>query len=167
MARTFSVARHLIRQFFLFLNPASGTSAIQRDSSDNGSVEFSPIFDTARALFWNHSDERICSVCYNKDKNRKGQYLEKYVRRSHPKTGWNNTKRINHFELIERIVQDYPKYKPILIEIGHRAKIEKVKRILQKEFRNLMIPERRRLILDCLELRLSFYMKCVGKEKLC
>ena len=64
-------------------------------------------------------------------------------------------------------VQDYPKYKPILIEIGNSAKIEEVKRILQKEFRNLMIPERRRLILDCLELRLSFYMKCVGKEKLC
>ena len=30
MARTFSVARHLIRQFFLFLNPASGTSAESR-----------------------------------------------------------------------------------------------------------------------------------------
>ncbi len=134
---------------------------IQRNLSDNKTVEFAPIYDTARALFWNHSDKRILSVFSSPDKKRRNDYLRKYVDGSQPKTGWNDIERINHFDLIARIAEEFPQYKPTLLETGSQVRIEEIEQILNEKFSGLMIPERRELIIECLSLRIRLYMECV------
>ncbi len=130
---------------------------IQNDLSDNKKVEFAPIYDTARALFWNHSDHKLCDVYHSKDKTRREVFLQRYIEQSQPKTGWNDQERVNHFELINRIANDYPKYRPILLDAAERVNIEAVKRLLEQEFCNFMIPERREYIVECLSQRLDSY----------
>ena len=135
---------------------------IQKSLSNTQLVEFSPVYDTARALFWNHNDDRICSVVNNH--HYKTIFLNRYIKGSKPKTGWDGEDKINHFQLISKIAESFPNYKPVLIDMSNRVSIAKVKELLDKEFKLLMIPERRDLIVECLSMRLERFNQILGKE---
>ena len=62
---------------------------------------FSPIYDSARGLFWNDSEEKIKEIYY--DKNRISSYISKYSEGSTPKIGWEGISKLNHFDLVEKI----------------------------------------------------------------
>jgi hypothetical protein len=53
---------------------------------------FSPIYDTARGLFWNSSESTVKQVLSRTDKNGRNQSIEKYVLSSRPKIGWDGKK---------------------------------------------------------------------------
>jgi len=62
---------------------------------------FSPVYDTARGLFWNYSEEKLAGViAANKAID---SHITKYCKTSRPKIGWEGEKNLNHFELFNKI----------------------------------------------------------------
>ena len=61
---------------------------------------FSPIYDTARGLLWNISDNNVISL-YKQLSNADNNQLNKYVIKSVPKISVPGNNKCNHFELIE------------------------------------------------------------------
>jgi hypothetical protein len=47
---------------------------------------FSPIYDTARGLLWNESEEKIVDLALSDARAK--VYLQKYIKGSRPKIGW-------------------------------------------------------------------------------
>ncbi len=77
---------------------------------------FAPIFDSARALLWNCDEAKLKKLA------EVPQTLEGYVNRSHPKIGKASVgKPVNHFQLIQHLMEDYPE--------PTREALEKVRQI--------------------------------------
>lgn len=110
---------------------------------------FSPIFDTARGLFWN-MDEQGVRTRLNDPKS-----LESYVQRSKPLIGWDGEKELDHFTLIQRIIQNYPEYKSIIAGAISHLDLEKCANMVNGEFGHLLSEERLHLIDRCLGLRIT------------
>jgi hypothetical protein len=64
-------------------------------------LRFSPVFDTARALFWNHSDEQLAAIGQGRARD---DLLRRYAEDSRPQIGIPGRSRANHFELIEYLL---------------------------------------------------------------
>ena len=111
---------------------------------------FSPIFDTARGLFWNESEERIISRL-----NQKNQITayKKYINNSFPKTGWEGEYNPNHFVLIEKVINHDKKYERIINELLTANKEKKVLEMIQTNFSSLLSVNRMTIVTECLKLR--------------
>lgn len=114
--------------------------------------KLSPVYDTARGLFWNEHEDKVLRI-YS-DKSRLKSFIMKYSENSTPKIGWEGVRKINHFDLIENI-----RTLPIVIncstinEICSNKILEMVLKMIDKEFCRLMSTERRGLIKLCLKYR--------------
>ncbi len=62
---------------------------------------FSPLFDSARGLFWNLTDSRL--EAWDRSQTR-SQQIQKYAERSSPLIGIDGTSNPNHFEVIDFMV---------------------------------------------------------------
>ena len=114
--------------------------------------KFSPIYDTARALFWNMSDARIAEMVNGSDY---GKRFKKYAEKSRPKIGWDACFDINHFELIGKIARASGNCAEIVGRLTTKPFLERVERLLDEtKFVHLLTFERRKAILDCLSFRL-------------
>lgn len=111
---------------------------------------FSPIFDTARGLFWNMKEENL--VGYS-EKAR----LAKYVKQCYPKTGWEGVKQPNHFQLIGHIAKERPALRPELGSLPCDGLADRVETLLHEEFVGLFTPLRIERILQCLDSRVKLY----------
>ena len=68
-----------------------------RSIDGNFQPYFSPVYDTARGLFWNDSEEKLRGIVeVNKTVD---SHIKKYCKSSRPKIGWENEKNLNHFQL--------------------------------------------------------------------
>jgi hypothetical protein len=112
---------------------------------------FSPIYDTARGLFWNVAEHQINERL--KKPKEMNDFLKKYLNRSLPKTGWEEVKNINHFNLIELLFKKDQRYCDVCSELLNFEKLNAVIDLLNKEFSTLMSIERRQIIEQCLTLR--------------
>ncbi|MCB0704044.1 MAG: HipA domain-containing protein [Saprospiraceae bacterium] len=113
---------------------------------------FSPIYDTARGLFWNYSEEKVQKFV-SLDKTIDFDHLNKYIDKSMPKTGWESLKNPNHIELISSIASQYPEFKNLVPEIIRDENLLKIKDLLTLEFKHLLSFQRYKLIETCLESR--------------
>lgn len=120
--------------------------------------EFAPIYDTARALFWNHTDTRVQSTFNGTKRDR---FLARYVKGSGPKVGWDGKGRVTHFELLSLIVRHYPQYRPVLAALANPGLMGNVKTMVEREFTQLMTDPRIGLILECLTQRMAEYCRIV------
>jgi HipA-like C-terminal domain len=111
---------------------------------------FSPIYDTARGLFWSTPEQNI-KIWLSNEQQLKIQ-LEKYSEGAKPLTGWDENSNINHFQLLEFIFQD-GRYKSIFDELVQFSHLEKINRLIDNEFMFLMSSKRRELIKAYLHLR--------------
>ncbi len=118
---------------------------------DSKLPRFAPIYDTARGLFWNHTEQKINEKLKSPDEL--NQYLENYIKGSAPKTGWEGEKKINHFRLIERIYENGAKYRHLCNELVSFAQQEKALQVIDAEFGHLLSPNRLILIKACLKMR--------------
>lgn len=115
---------------------------------------FSPVYDSARGLYWNKSDKNIISL-HAHFKNGDKKFIEKYVNGSAPKISIPNNDKCNHFELIEYLKNN--KY----ISNNHKnvwtnkKSLEKAIKILNTDFKHLFIEERRIIIEEVLNLRFN------------
>ncbi len=119
---------------------------------------FSPIYDTARGLFWNDHEDKLREIYY--DKNRLHTFIKKYSDNSSPKIGWDGFKKPSHFELVEKLKSlPHALNCETLKNICSDVKINEVISMIDKEFCRLMSLERRELIKICLLYRHDFIKK--------
>ncbi len=118
---------------------------------------FSPIYDTARGLFWNVTEESLSAKV--KHANTRRQYLEKYVKNSCPKTGWDGLSKPNHFELLSEVLANFPLASKVLLNFNPCEIVSNTESLFRLEFKNLMSVQRQKLIIDCLDMRVDKYLE--------
>lgn len=118
--------------------------------------EFSPIYDSGSCLGRELTDEKVLQMLNNQD------MLEAYVKRGVSEIRWNDGKRINHFQLISNLKNEYSDF--ITKEIQRLKKIydeQNIEKIvldidnnLPKELKQYKIPDdRKKLIIKMVNLR--------------
>lgn len=113
---------------------------------------FAPTYDTARALCWHISEEKI--MLLSKQKAERQKFLEKYVMNSKPKTGIEKRSIKNHFELITALQQGpFHQTDEIIKELINRENQKRCNELILDEMRYLMSKERLKIVSDCLNLR--------------
>ncbi|WP_281388010.1 HipA domain-containing protein [Puniceicoccus vermicola] len=116
---------------------------------------FSPIYDTARGLFWNSREIQLKK--YLEEKGSYRRKLEQYVERSRPKIGWEGEKNLNHFQLWQNLVSSSGHWSSMVSEFSKVRVLAEAEKLLGgQEFSKLMSPTRARILLDCLDLRLNY-----------
>ncbi|MBC7366650.1 MAG: HipA domain-containing protein [Undibacterium sp.] len=113
---------------------------------------FSPVYDTARALFWNTDEAGLTKFDADFDR-----LVRKYVTQSYPKTGWDGLKQPNHFQLIRKLAQERPIYRETLMHLNAPDLPNRVEKLLDDEFDGLVSPLRKRFVVGCLRVRMGDY----------
>ena len=108
---------------------------------------FSPVFDTARALFWNASEKYVRDILSDESR------LIGYINRSRPLIGWDNYNPIAHFELIQRIFDGHVEYRPHISRFVKKDISHSASDVIEREFGRLLSNDRRELILRCVRRR--------------
>lgn len=110
---------------------------------------FSPIYDSARGLFWNEGEDKI-----GRKTDQSGlpddAWIKSYSKKSMPKIGWEKKKNVTHFKQMGWLYEVYPKYRSICHEIINPSQIERVKELLRDDFKPLMSEQRFMLVYQCL-----------------
>lgn len=121
---------------------------------------FSPIYDTARGLFWNESEKKV--VALYKDSKRLENYLPKYCINSRPKIGWERTININHFKLVCNIYKyELGISKSEINNLFLPSRFERMINCVELNFSNILGTERTKLILKCLNYRYNEISKLI------
>lgn len=113
---------------------------------------FSPVFDTARGLFWNVSEENL-AFFYKELKEGIGKRFSNYIIKSKPKIGWDNSKDVNHFDLLISVKESFPEFHLIYKDMLKESNLEKAKNVLDDEFQHLMSKKRCILVKECISQR--------------
>jgi hypothetical protein len=111
------------------------------------SPRFSPVFDTARALFWNVPETRVKQMLSDR------RQLETYIAKCSPPFSWDKAPDVDFFRLIGLIWEHFDKYKPHIEMFLDETAFCNTLQMVDKEFGDLMSSERRQLIQECLRLR--------------
>jgi len=114
---------------------------------------FSPIYDTARGLFWNETEDKIRAY-FASDKQLDSKLIN-YVDNAKPRVGWEGTRNLNHFEVIEKIFTSDTRFCDLCQSLVNEDKKQNILRLLEREFTGLMSVERLNLIKRCISLRLD------------
>ena len=126
--------------------------AVVLDVENKKPPAFSPIYDTARGLFWNQDEKKLLSKYYIKDGINRVAF-EKYLNNSMPKIGWEGQTKVNHFYMIERIIEAYPEYSVLCKRLTADEKLEKILAMLKAEFTRIFSKHRYLLIEECIKER--------------
>lgn len=117
---------------------------------------FSPIYDTARGLFWNDDDDKLA----NRFQNNRDSYIQKYCKNSKPKIGWEGESNINHFKLVSHIFNnEFYISKSDIRELFNASLLEQMYSIIDNRFCVLMSPQRVEMIKLCLQYRYNQIIK--------
>ncbi|MEX0661364.1 MAG: HipA domain-containing protein [Balneolaceae bacterium] len=122
---------------------------------------FAPIYDTARALFWNFSDDKINNV--TRDNNLISTQIEKYGRNSKPKMGIENRNNLNHFKFIKEIYKHFPHQANCITKVIKNSLDVNEAKLIDDEYRYLLSKDRRKLIKNCLHFRKAKLLKIAKK----
>lgn len=119
---------------------------------------FSPIYDTARGLFWNYSEEKIYNIIeVNKQAD---AHVAKYCKDSRPKIGWEGVKKLKHFELFEKIYSsEYYITKDEIKALLQPILLDKMILHVNQKYCHLMSKNRIMMICKCLEYRFNELQK--------
>ncbi len=123
--------------------------------------QLSPIYDTARALFWNSTEARLQQV---ENEKRWDVFLRKYIGDSQPKTGWDESPDINHFGLMRKISAQRPEMRPTLLAFPVDTLPEKAGQLLEGEFAGLLSERRMKFVLSCLRGRIQEFKKSISNH---
>jgi hypothetical protein len=121
---------------------------------------FSPIYDTARALFWNYSEHRLIQKTDTDDG--RNRFIEDYVQSSTPKIGIDNKESVNHYQLIGHLWSNFPQFKPALLSFCLEGFPDQVKHLLNTEFSGLLSMHRREIIQECVESRILRFQEVLS-----
>lgn len=114
-------------------------------------ARFSPVYDTARGLFWNVSDERLQMRVEQKDVAR---FVQKYCDKSQPKLGWENVEELNHFRLVKEIFDnEFHITRDDMRLLFSEDMLAAMKKVVNNEFGRLLSSVRKQMINECLDYR--------------
>ena len=119
-------------------------------------ARLSPIYDTARALFWNDSEDKLADM---EQRQQTESHIAQYVKGSLPKTGWDGMESPNHFKLIQAIYQNRPDYRKILEDVSSEQVMCDFGELLETEFAGLLSVRRKLFMLLCIRGRIDSYLK--------
>ncbi len=130
---------------------------IIQDIENNTKPIFSPIYDTARGLFWNTHDDIIDLKMKNpKDLDR---FIKKYCNDSTPKIGWDGTK-ISHFDLVQHLIElDQVRNCELIRNVCSNNNLQKLFQLLDDKFSLLFSSNRIELIKRTLKYRFETIQK--------
>lgn len=122
------------------------------DTYGNEQPRFSPIYDTARALFWNLGENSVRD--FFKDENRLRQRVSSYVSKSSPKIGVEKKVNITHIEMISKLMgTSFSGTRDVVQSLIHEGNKVKCLAFINTSLHHLLSPERCQLITECLKLR--------------
>lgn len=117
---------------------------------------FSPIYDTARALFWNIPESRIRKMLNDR------MQLESYIARCTPPISWEGEPDVDFFRLIGLIWKHFDKFHPHIEKVLNVDTLDRGLQIVESEFSSLMSSERKQLIQECLRIRFKRLCEAVN-----
>jgi hypothetical protein len=120
---------------------------------------FSPVYDSARGLFWNEHEEKL--VRFQEKTSDGVTNLERYAVSSMPRIGWEGVQNPNHFELSRLIYQNRPEFRFVFDGMVNPVCEANANVLLEKEFEKLFSPTRYDLIKKCLNLRFQMLTKII------
>jgi hypothetical protein len=109
---------------------------------------FAPLYDSARGLLWNYSDENIKKIYHEGEKK-----VVDYIKGACPRISIENNTQANHFELIDFIKRYNNDYRTIINELASVDKEQKVLAMLTEQIYPYFIPERSMVITTILKSR--------------
>ncbi len=118
--------------------------------------QFSPVYDTARALFWNVPENRVKQMMTDRHQ------LDKYIRKCEPPFCWDKESSADFFRLIKLIWNGYERHRDRAETFLNVAPLDDSIQILDADFSRLMSAERRELIKRCLHLRHKLLSEAVN-----
>ena len=114
---------------------------------------FAPLYDSARGLLWNLSDEN-CKHLLNIHKEN-GKKVINYIEKASPRISIEDNNTANHFQLIDFIKRYNNEYAKIVNDLSSIENQVKVFQMLKEEFFQFFIPERCELIKLIIEERFN------------
>ena len=118
-----------------------------------GPIRFSPIYDTARGLFREYSDEHL--IIRAEREGRTG-FIENYANRSRPIFSSGREEGDNHFSLVRWIsgkLED--RQRKAVCKVFNAVDIPKIEWMLQRRFRRIITQDRITIIRDLLAFRID------------
>lgn len=120
-------------------------------NQSNKKIEFSPIYDTARGLLWNVTEDKIKQkykqvICGSNE-------LESFIKKSKPRFSFEENPTANHFELIEYLINYKEIYRKIVSPLLTVENEKNAYLALKNTIFRYFSKERNFLILKILELR--------------
>jgi len=116
---------------------------------------FSPVYDTARALFWNIPESRIVQMLTDE------KQLEKYVKNCLAPIGCDKATNVDFFGLIGLIWDYFEDYRNNIEKFLPYASLKLSCEIIDERFGTLLSEERSELIKRCLRLRRKKLMEAI------
>lgn len=124
-------------------------------------VKLAPIYDSARGLLWNQSDENIKKHFAAHENG--GAFISKYINSAAPRISIEGNATINHFELINYVKRQNIEYKKIVLSLSSVEIENKVLMMLERDFFHFFTPERTALV----KIILSKRFKKIREELPC
>ncbi len=127
--------------------------AILTDITGKEQPVFSPIYDTARALFWNRNEDFF--IALEKDSNSEKR-ITNYIINSKPKIGLEKVKNPNHFDIVNSLSRDrFLGSKDVVNELINDKQHSLCMELFNDELGEFYTPARKRIISKCLDLRFN------------
>lgn len=125
--------------------------AVIRSFNQKIEPHFSPIYDTARGLFWNYDDDNLTNKVRAAAKD---SVIRKYCTQSRPKLGWEGENKLNHFRLVELIyTNEFYITKQEMQDLFKMQTLENMKKLVSERFSIYFTPLRIEMINACLDYR--------------
>ena len=102
--------------------------------------KFAPLYDSARGLLWNWSDDNIAANLRNHFTG--GRKIVKYIQAAAPRISIEGNSAVNHFELLAFLRRFNPDYATIINEMTAIRNEEAVLKMLEREFYGLFVRQR-------------------------
>ena len=121
---------------------------------------FSPVYDTARGLFWNFTEQKIVSL--QKNSKELDAQIKKYIVGSCPKVGWDGEPDLNHIRLVELIAKySFGIKREDIHDLFSEENLKRCRKLIHEEFDGLLSQERIYVVNRCLEQRIEEIRKVV------
>ncbi|MGB5941587.1 MAG: HipA domain-containing protein [Leeuwenhoekiella sp.] len=108
------------------------------------SLQFAPIYDTARGLLWNITDKKLNKMLQNFEEQGNDQ-LQAFIKRSRPRISFLGNSKANHFELVGHLYHKAEYREVIESLVNSRIRQEVLNTI--EEYANLYFSEERKKML--------------------
>lgn len=127
-----------------------------------GHPQLSPIYDSARGLTWNWSDEKIKINLHQEKSN--GRKIDRYIREACPRISIDENSQINHFDLILFLKKfQNCSYLQIINDLCSPKREIEVISLIKKEFSKFFVSNRYELIANILTAR----FRILREEEIC